>query len=263
MWSVQVGVAPASRASPWHASSLVAASWLGSGDRSSEQRWPVDRARRREATKHDREQRSGRPKRMVEALPQGNMERWSDRVDRPVSACRREEALAPKMSSSAFASRWVGVDARPVLDSDDALVDEHPEPIDHFAADASASRTNRVRGGLGMTSATIMLGLSVAVSRAIRAVDVGIKADRRRVDDDVGASGTLKPPRQTTRRASASTFSVKSRVSSLPRSSPRSHDGERSRARRARVPPRWHARRPPRQKAPRRAHSDRSSPSAI
>ena len=62
---------------------------------------------------------------------------------------------------------------------------------------ASASRTRRVRGGLGMTSATIMPGRRRRDVEREAGVDVGVEADRRGVDHDVGALGHARsrPPR--------------------------------------------------------------------
>ena len=77
------------------------------------------------------------------------------------------------------------VDAEPVADRNDALVDQHAEPVERPQPLASASRRNNVRGGLGITSATIASRLTSERSSVEPTLDVGIEADRGGVDENV------------------------------------------------------------------------------
>ena len=83
--------------------------------------------------------------------------------------------------------RRVGVDAGPVPDPDHALVDEHPEAVEHRAAArlgvADQARPRRVADHVGDDHARAE---RLGVERHAR-VDVGEEADRGGVDDDVGA----------------------------------------------------------------------------
>ena len=53
--------------------------------------------------------------------------------------------------------------AGPQLDGDRALVYQHAEAVDHGQPRASASSSSRVLGGFGMTSQTIIDGVSVDI----------------------------------------------------------------------------------------------------
>ena len=130
----------------------------------------------------------------------------------------RPEKLIQRLAHHA----GVDVDAGPVLDADDALVDQHAQAVEHLAAArlgvADQPGARRIGDDVGDDHARRQ---RIEVEGEAR-VDIGKEADRGGVDDDVGAvrDAVGAAPIRRSRRAAA-VFSLSRSTSSRPRASDR------------------------------------------